>query len=204
MAATTAFREALNEGISCGNLVDTKIILYSHRNSWGHINRPKALYASSHVLKTVPYFNGREYTSSLDITLIGPHAIVLKVLFGGFAESQSEDFNKGAVGEDGSAEHYGYSSDSDLEDSDDEKDTPPEPVTKSKVHPFRQFSRRWIRSSPSNSETGRTKLGSGGNTGGECLPVPIPSEDEKTLREEHEEHVDKGKVVKIPDMAFVT
>jgi len=204
MAATTALCEALNEGISSGNFVDTKIILYSHRDSSGHINRPKALYASSHVLKTVPYFNDREYTSLLDIALTGSHTVALKVLFGGFAESESRDFDKETVEEEGSAGHYGYSSDSDLEDSDDEKDTPPEPVPKSKAHSFRQFSRRWIRSSPSNSEAGRTKLGSEGDTGGECLPVPTPSEDEKTLCEEHEEHVDKGKVVKIPDMAFVT
>ena len=71
MAATTALCEALNEGISSGNLVDTKIILYSRRDSSGRISRPKALYANSHVLKTVPYFNDRERTSTLDITLIG-------------------------------------------------------------------------------------------------------------------------------------
>ena len=56
MAATTALREALNQGISSGNLIDTKIILYSHRDSSGRVCRPKALYANSHVLKTVPYF----------------------------------------------------------------------------------------------------------------------------------------------------
>jgi hypothetical protein len=62
MAATTALREALNEGISSGNFVDTKIILYSYRDSSGRVCRPKALYANSHVLKTVPYFNDRECT----------------------------------------------------------------------------------------------------------------------------------------------
>ena len=59
MAATTALREALNEGISSGNFVDTKIILYSHRDSAGRVCRPKALYTTSHVLKTVPYFEDR-------------------------------------------------------------------------------------------------------------------------------------------------
>jgi len=39
---------------------------------------------------------------------------------------------------------------------------------------------------------------------GKAASVPIPSEDKKTLCEEYEEHVEKGKVVKIPDMAFVT
>ena len=60
MAATTALLEALNKGISSGNLVDTKIVLYSRRASSGRVSRPKALYASSHVLKTVPYFHDSE------------------------------------------------------------------------------------------------------------------------------------------------
>jgi len=32
----------------------------------------------------------------------------------------------------------------------------------------------------------------------------IPGEDKEIPCEEYEEHVEKGKVVKIPDMAFVT
>jgi len=35
-------------------------------------------------------------------------------------------------------------------------------------------------------------------------PFGIPGEDRSILREEHDERVEKGKVVKIPDMAFVT
>ena len=60
MAATLPFREALNEGIVSGTFVDTKIILFSRRDSSGRVHEPKALYASSHVLKSVPYFNDRE------------------------------------------------------------------------------------------------------------------------------------------------
>ncbi|KAF9650020.1 hypothetical protein BDM02DRAFT_3128017 [Thelephora ganbajun] len=143
MAAATALREALNQGISSGNLVDTKIILYSHRDSSGRICRPKALYANSHILKTVPYFND---------------------------QSQSKDF-KEATDEEESAEDYGYSSDSDLEDDEDEKSTLFKHATKPKVHPFDPFA--------------------------------TPGKD-KIICEEHEEHMEKGKVVKIPDIAFVT
>ena len=60
MAATPPFLEALNKGIVSGTLVDTKIILFSRRNSCGRVYGPKVLYASSHVLRTVPYFNDRE------------------------------------------------------------------------------------------------------------------------------------------------
>ena len=67
MAATASLREALNQGISSGNLVDTKIILYSHRDSFGRVCRPKVLHATSQVLKTIPYFNNREFTATLDI-----------------------------------------------------------------------------------------------------------------------------------------
>ena len=93
-----------------------------------------------------------------------------KVLFGNFAESQSKDFSKETVDEEGSAEDYGYLSDSDLEDDEDEKVV----SFKSKAHLF----------------------GS--------VAVPLPDERKKIDYEEYEEHVEEGKVVKIPDMAFVT
>jgi len=68
MVATTALCEALNQGITSGNLIDTKIVLYSHRDSSGRACRPKALYANSRVLKTVPYFNDRKSVATLDTT----------------------------------------------------------------------------------------------------------------------------------------
>ena len=122
MAATTALREALNQGISSGNLVDTKIIPYSRRNSSGQVCQPKPLYANSRVLKTVPYFNDREYTATLGIILAEPHTILFEVLFGNFAEAQPRDF-KEAIDREETTEDYGYSSDSDLEDDEDAKNT---------------------------------------------------------------------------------
>ena len=56
-------QEALNDAISCGKFIDTKIILFSRRDSSGRICKPRALYANSHVLKSVPYFNDREFPS---------------------------------------------------------------------------------------------------------------------------------------------
>jgi len=164
--ATAALREALNRGISSGSLVDTKIILYSYRNSSGHVCRPKALYANSRVLKTVPYFNDRESTATLDTTCTELHAIVSKVLFGNFAESQSKDFSEEEIGEGESGEDYGYLSDSDLEDDEDGK----------------------VASCKRTSDD----------------PLRTPDENRSTLPEEHEERVDRGKVVKIPDVALVT
>ena len=60
MASAPLFREALNEGIASGTFVDTKFILFSRRSSSGRVYAPKALYANSHVLKSVPYFKDRE------------------------------------------------------------------------------------------------------------------------------------------------
>jgi len=171
MATTIALREALNQGISSGNLVDTKIILYSHRDSSGRVCRPKALYTNSHILKTIPYFNDRESTATLSTTQ--SHNVVLKVLFGTFAESQSRDFAEEETDDEESAGDYGYLSDSDLEDDEDEKvATFKHVANKSKAHPFDPFA--------------------------------VPGEDKKIICEEYEERVEKGKVVKIPDMAFVT
>jgi len=93
------------------------------------------------------------------------------VLFGNFAESQPKDFKEAIDGEE-SAEDYGYLSDSDLEDDEDENVASFKSASKAKVYPFNSFR--------------------------------APSEDRRTLCEEHEECVEKGKVVKIPDMALVT
>ena len=172
MAATTALREVLNEGISSGNLIDTKIILYSYRDSSGRVCRPKAAYANSRVLKTVPYFNDCESSATPDTTRKGLHGIFHVVLFGNFAESQSKDFSKETTDDDESAENYGYLSDSDLEDDEDEKITLSKHASKPTVHPVRPFG--------------------------------VPDEDRNDHFEEHKEHVEKGKVVNIPDTAFVT
>jgi len=94
------------------------------------------------------------------------------VLFGNFTESQPKEFSKEEIDDEESGEGYGYLSDSDLEDDEDEKVVSFKNPSKPKVHPFDPFA--------------------------------IPGEDSKILCEEHEEHVEKGKIVKIPDMAFVT
>lgn len=54
---TLPLRQALNDSISSGKFADTKIILFSRRDTSGTVCKPRALYASSHVLKTVPYFD---------------------------------------------------------------------------------------------------------------------------------------------------
>lgn len=77
MPITAALLEALNQGISSGILIDTQVILYSHRDSAGRVRQPKALYASSHVLKTIPYFEDCKSTAALS-TLEEPHMIGLQ------------------------------------------------------------------------------------------------------------------------------
>jgi len=95
------------------------------------------------------------------ISVAGPNAAVFEVLFGGFAEAQSKDFNEETIDEEEFAEDYGYSSDSDLEDDEDRRVAP-------------------------------------------VVPVAVPRQETKTPCEEHKERIEKGKMVKIPDMAFVT
>lgn len=168
MAAVTALCEALNQGISSGSLIDTKILLYSRRDPSGRIYQQKALYANSHVLKKVPYFKGRECTPTFK-TRNESHIIILKVLFGNFSESQTKDF-KEEVDEEESAKNYGYLSDSDLEEDEDDR--------------------------PSFKYTGKSK-------GHSFDPFPAPG-GENVVYEKNDEHVGKGKVVIIPDMAFIT
>ena len=61
-ASTTALAEALNDAISSGRFIDTKVVLFSRRDSTGRICKPKTLYANSHVLKSVPYFKDCEFS----------------------------------------------------------------------------------------------------------------------------------------------
>ena len=92
------------------------------------------------------------------------------MLFGDFAESQSKDLSD-PIDEEEFAEDYGYLSDSDLEDYEDERPSSSKQETKSELHPFDPF---------------------------------VTPDNEKIGCEGHVERVGKGKVVKIPDIAFVT
>lgn len=61
MTVTASLGEALNHAISSGEFIDTKIVLFSRRDNAGKICKPRALYANSHVLKSVPYFKDCEF-----------------------------------------------------------------------------------------------------------------------------------------------
>ena len=98
----------------------------------------------------------------------------LQVLFGDFAEAQSRNFKEAINGEE-FAEDYGYLSDSDLEDEKDNSSTPQKAVTEDMIQ----------------SGAGLSSLAVGSN-------------ENKRVCEDHEECIAQGKVVKIPDVAFVT
>lgn len=101
--------------MSSGQFIDTKIVLYSKRSAYGTVYKPKALYANSHVLKSVPYFKDREsYLSPLSQREV---ADLLEVFSGGFAESELKDLSL-PVDESEEAENYDYDSDSDLDEDD--------------------------------------------------------------------------------------
>jgi hypothetical protein len=110
---TLPLREALTDAISSGRFADTKIILYSRRDSSGTVSKPKVLYANSHVLKSVSYFSDREFLRigfGVGLSSVG--------VFSGFAESEQKNLSE-PIDEDETAEHYDYHSDSDLEDDED-------------------------------------------------------------------------------------
>lgn len=110
---TVPLQEALNGSISSGRFTDTKIILFSRRDSSGNIFKPKALYANSLVLKSVPYFSDCGFFFSL--SRCKKWLIPFKVLSGEYAESEQKDFSE-LIDEDEQAKNYDYYCDSDLED----------------------------------------------------------------------------------------
>lgn len=124
MAIATTLKGALNDAISSGEFIDTQIILFSRRDSSGRICKPKALYANSNVLKSVPYFNDRKPRSrSTCCACDDPSPGVLS---GKFAESETKDFSE-TVDDGEFAEDYSYTSDSDLEEDWDFASPPPPP-----------------------------------------------------------------------------
>lgn len=56
---------------------------------------------------------------------------------GNYAENATRDFDEGIVDENAIAEHYGYDSDSDLENEEDLESTKPPPLLRG--HPFDPF-----------------------------------------------------------------
>ena len=126
MVIATVLKEALNDAISSGKFIDTKIILFSRRDSSGRICKPKALYANSHALKSVPYFDDCKLPSHLPGWCNDPSP---EVLSGPFSESEAKDFSE-PIDEGEFAEDYGYSSDSDLEEDSDFGSPAPKPRLK--------------------------------------------------------------------------
>ena len=97
------------------------------------------------------------------------------MLFGNFAEARSRNFEE-VINEEGFAEDYGYWSDSDLEDEEDESRILRRVAAEDETHPEVQ--------DPTDS--------------------PAISSEGKIVYEDHKECAEQGKVVKIPDVAFVT
>ena len=97
------------------------------------------------------------------------------MLYGNFVEAQSRSLIE-AIDQQEFAEDYGYSSDSDIEDQEDQ----------------------W-----SIQECGVASHST--NSGVRGLPgSPATSSKDKMVYEDHDECVRQGKVVKIPDVAYVT
>lgn len=135
MPITTALEEALNDAISSGKFIDTQIILFSRKDSSGRICKPKALYANSHVLKSVPYFDDREFPLHIPYKAQGDTPP--GVLSGPFSESEIKDFSE-TVDNGEFADDYGYLSDSDLEE-DWDFESPARPNTRSQSPKPRQL-----------------------------------------------------------------
>ena len=98
-----------------------------------------------------------------------PHRDLLRVLFGNFAEAELRDFDDDFANEE-PTEDYGYYSDSDLEDDEDEKGSNP-------AH-----------------DASRT---------GPAIPPHSPGGGGPYYAN-HTELTNKGKIVRIPDIAFST
>ena len=60
MSQTEFLHAALNDSITSGRFIDTKFYVFSRRDKSRRVGTPKALFANSRVLTTVPYFETRK------------------------------------------------------------------------------------------------------------------------------------------------
>ena len=66
---------ALSDSVASGVFVDTKFYLFSRRNSSGKVFRPRPLYVNSHILRSVQYFDDREYFTAAASPSDGIHPL---------------------------------------------------------------------------------------------------------------------------------
>ena len=210
MSPKLALREALNASITSGHFVDTKIYLFSYRTIAGEVCKPRALYANSVVLKSVPYFNDCEFLPPKNVSdfhVVTPDQLVFS---GNYSEAATRDLDEDTTDEDAIAEHYDYESDSDLEDAEDLKATeePPPPLRGHLFDPFCFASEANDDSESSNDDT----VDDGPQDTIRCFQPPPrinfshprSNNSEDPVPAQYEERMREGKVIKIQDVAFIT
>ena len=114
-----SLHSALSDSVASGVFIDTKVYLFSCRKSSGGVSRLRPLFANSQALKSVRYFDDREYFT------VG-HArhwvdrssseTNFQVLSGGFAEGVTKSLGYEPSEDSDLGEDYDYVSDSDLEE----------------------------------------------------------------------------------------
>ncbi|KAF9779860.1 hypothetical protein BJ322DRAFT_1086930 [Thelephora terrestris] len=172
--------DALNDSITSGTFIDTKLYVFSRREASGRVSSPKPMYCNSRVLNTVPYFSA---------------------LFSDrFSEGQARDINEGfpsdAVPH---TEYYDYSSDSDLEDdlscSEDEEKPREDGATKSPL----------IKDKPELPQCPEGPSSQAPPTSSEDLRQPLQDTNEGEVDHQPSSGLIRmGKVAVIRDMAALT
>ena len=106
----------LDQGMSSGNLANTKITPYLHRDSSGLVCQPKVLYVNSRVPESVPHSHDRGFPITFSPTRISQYCLQRSLL----GLRGAGGYNKEEIYDKESAKDYGYLSYSDLGDDEDE------------------------------------------------------------------------------------
>lgn len=204
MAASAPLREVLSESISSGRFEDTKIILYTRRDSFGTVCGPRALYASSRVLRTIPHFDDRK-SESPPVTTLEDRAVnnAPRVLFGTFAEAGSKDFSDPIDGS-ASAEDYNYCSDSDLEEVEYILDSGGFKYDSGGVEHSSDSEAVGDFAIPARDEDTSNKPGPLRRDPFDAFYFYLGDTRSRHAYGEREAYPEKGKVIKIQDVAYVT
>ena len=59
-----SLHNALSDSVASGVFIDTKFYLFTRRKSSGDVFRPRPLFANSKTLRSVQYFDDREYLTA--------------------------------------------------------------------------------------------------------------------------------------------
>jgi len=209
MSQTESLQAALNDSIASGRFIDTKFYVFSRRDKSGRVGTPKALFANSRVLTTVPYFETRKRLTLFlffGVSLRLSSSILRGVLRSSvvfsdrFSEGVSKNLRDGFPSdEEPYTDSYECSSDSDLDEEEGYTETDEHLSDNPAMNPARK---KGVAVPDQEPALGRRRVPS--FTGGQNNAEQVATAADDSGSHPRTAHAQLGKVAIVRDVAATT